>query len=346
VVIAIIGVLVGLLLPAVQSAREAARRMSCSSNMKQVGLALHGFIDAQGRLPAGGDWTHGRNVAGSSWPAPNRDRGSVFVKLLPFMELVSLHAALSFEPSAAAVPAQVVGGRPLRTHPIATLLCPSDSGDGIVPAGWDEPAIVGRAISNYAASEGPTGKTGSGNPDCPCTVNYNPFRPTTPGQTWPFRDGNPWNFAQGNAGAKPNPAGPFCREDADHFTCRLLDVTDGLSRTIAFGEVRMDSSQAVRNGWAASGSHGVHSTLIPLNYDSSIVGVDAPAALAAAQAAGLDGCAASFNWQTEQGFKSRHPGVVTFLMCDGAVVAVSESCDHRTLQRFGCRADGLVPGTL
>jgi prepilin-type processing-associated H-X9-DG protein len=179
-------------------------------------------------------------------------------------------------------------------------------------------------------------------------VNYNAFRPTTTGQTWPFKLGNPWLYNQGSLAHRGNPAGPFTRDDADHFTCRLKDIPDGLSKTIAFGEVRMDSSQAVRNGWAYSGSHGVQTTIVPLNYDSfsDITAADAASALAQATARGLDGCAASYNWQTEQAFRSRHPGVVNFLMCDGSVLSISENCDHYALQRYGCRADGRPEGTL
>ena len=75
VVIAIIGTLVGLLLPAVQSAREAANRSSCGNNLKQLGLALHGFHDAKRKLPSGGRPPDAATV-----------RCGVFVYLLPWLE--------------------------------------------------------------------------------------------------------------------------------------------------------------------------------------------------------------------------------------------------------------------
>src|SRR5215831_9607431 len=82
VVIAIIGVLVALLLPAVQMARESARRMSCQNNMHQQGLALHNHENSTGRFPSGGEGTD----FSQSPPGTMFDLHSTFTRILPYME--------------------------------------------------------------------------------------------------------------------------------------------------------------------------------------------------------------------------------------------------------------------
>ena len=100
VVIAIIGMLIGLLLPAVQSAREAARRMQCSNKLKQLALAVHNYADAnqeggQGLIPYGlgrptKDMPTGNDSTGRSW-STNADRWSGFIVMLPYLEQNALH---------------------------------------------------------------------------------------------------------------------------------------------------------------------------------------------------------------------------------------------------------------
>jgi len=119
VVIAIIGVLVGLLLPAVQQAREAARRSACSNNMKQIGLALHNYADShRERLPTGwvGEYEsgeiHGDEGPGWGWAS----------QILPFMEENAVHDGINF--------GQAIGhssNANARVAVISTFLCPSDS---------------------------------------------------------------------------------------------------------------------------------------------------------------------------------------------------------------------------
>ena len=121
VVIAIIAILIALLLPAVQQAREAARRTSCRNNMKQIGLALHNYLDAHSQFPiamaSDGDGT-GNPTGGGEW--------SIHARILPFLEQASLYnladLTLSYSDPANS------GIAPTR---IAAYLCPSEVNDRV-----------------------------------------------------------------------------------------------------------------------------------------------------------------------------------------------------------------------
>lgn len=128
VVIAIIGILVGLLLPAVQSAREASRRMQCQNNLKQLGLALHNHESAYKRFPAGA--IHQKWDQQPTWTDGHWGWG-VFANLLPFIEQTSLHGDLKLDmPLLGAPPAFPVNPEhvDLVDKTIPMYLCPSDLG--------------------------------------------------------------------------------------------------------------------------------------------------------------------------------------------------------------------------
>lgn len=136
VVIAIIGILVALLLPAVQAAREAARRMHCSNNFKQVGLALHNFHEVRKVFPAGlnmsgpSSCSRPANVAVGS-PLEHGFGWSTFI--LPFLEQGTIYDQLSFAPNVF----HQGQNFPVMANIIDAYLCPSD------PAGNQLVAVTG-----------------------------------------------------------------------------------------------------------------------------------------------------------------------------------------------------------
>jgi prepilin-type N-terminal cleavage/methylation domain-containing protein len=126
VVIAIIGILVALLLPAVQAAREAARRMQCQNNLKQLGLALHNYATPHGQFPIGA--LNSPNT--TPWQRP---RGTYFPHLLPYLEQQAIYDRVDFKAIGGAntywdqTPNSQGVNSPC-AQVVATMLCPSDGG--------------------------------------------------------------------------------------------------------------------------------------------------------------------------------------------------------------------------
>ncbi|HUP79436.1 MAG TPA: DUF1559 domain-containing protein, partial [Pirellula sp.] len=116
VVIAIIGILVGLLLPAVQAARAAARRMQCSNNLKQVGLALHMHIDTKKCLPANG------NYAWNSSAVKTTNAWSGMARILPYLEQENLFRGIDLTVSYNTQPN-------ISSKRVGTFMCPSEVND-------------------------------------------------------------------------------------------------------------------------------------------------------------------------------------------------------------------------
>jgi prepilin-type N-terminal cleavage/methylation domain-containing protein/prepilin-type processing-associated H-X9-DG protein len=286
VVIAIIGILVALLLPAIQAARESSRRSQCSNNLKQIGLALQNYEISKKRLPPGARYSGG-----------GIRRGSIFLFLLPYLEETAISDLIDLD--SPNLDHDVATGENVRSQLISTLICPSDDHEKI---------FSNSALHNYAASRGPTSVFN--NPSCSCTLP----------PEWA-------SLALAPLDDPKNYAGPFTRVGA---TTKLSQVTDGLSKTIFFGEVRPNCSQHVKEGWAyTNNGNGYCTTLIPINFDSC--SEDA-----------AKGCASYCNWNTEVGFRSSHSGGAQFLLGDGSVHFIPETIDHQLYQYLGAKSDGAV----
>src|SRR5687768_7712246 len=136
VVIAIIGVLVALLLPAVQAAREAARRSSCSNNLKQIGLGLQNYHDTYLKFPMAGFLTR----PGTTPTDPGAYHHTWITGILPFMEQKPLYDTINMN--------LIAWGQPVVATPLKILRCPSDGG-------YDKPSDTHNiAFTNYSGSEG------------------------------------------------------------------------------------------------------------------------------------------------------------------------------------------------
>src|SRR5262245_6554475 len=153
VVISIIGVLIALLLPAVQAAREAARRIQCTNNLKQFSLAAQNYLSAVGTLPQGMTFQVDMNTPGASAWGQMWVSHSVFVSLLPYMEQQPLFNRVNFQVSNFNAPNFTVSATA-----VSGLWCPSDfkvMEPGTIPDGGQlDPGVTTMRYSSYAGNAG------------------------------------------------------------------------------------------------------------------------------------------------------------------------------------------------
>ena len=152
VVIAIIGILIGMLLPAVQQVREAARRTTCKNDMRQIGLALHNYDSAHGEFPAGISIPGGASAGESLWACTTW--------LLPFMELTNQFDQLGPNESTSLTASVTAAGINVLQTPVGTFLCPSDNGPDI---NSQRTGLSGNtATTNFVLANGASNITNAG----------------------------------------------------------------------------------------------------------------------------------------------------------------------------------------
>jgi prepilin-type N-terminal cleavage/methylation domain-containing protein len=328
VVIAIIAGIVVLLLPAVQSAREAARRSACGNNLKQIGLAVLAYHDAKQSYP----------IAYERYfkpPASYPYTGSMKTRLLAFVEEQGLADACAANPEA--VHEATVGGVNIGTVAVKVYQCPSDPNGPFsrVRTWWSSAGATPFAVSNYAASAGAGWfrTTSNGWSTCACLQSQTFMMP--PGRPDHLRNSGSWGpFVSTFNGIAPLPR------------TRAKDMTDGLSNTFFAGEVLAGHAYGLQDGWngfVVGGGDGNAITSVPLNFDSG----NASGTFASVQAQDSDGtngigCGSWFNESTTRGFKSAHPQACGFAFLDGSVRYLADSIEQWTYVYLSSPWDGRV----
>lgn len=332
VVIAIIGILVALLLPAIQSAREAARRSQCSNNMKNIGLALINYADTKKRLPAATQFRPGKPFPNVS----NGPGGTWVVEILPFIEEQSLYDRFDHtKPSNHANNATVVGVS------LPWLICPSDSEippNGLFPTAEKQdgastnPNPGGGATLVmglwYPVSAGPTHFDG-----CPFCTGSRPNL-CCQGESLGSRPVTMANDPVGPVGTLPSFAGLFGRWEKG---IKISEITDGMTHVIMAGET---IAAHCKYQCAHCPNFPIAATNTPLNtFLRTPTGL--PAGTCGLSSGSL-GNPEEGGYCEACGYKSRHPSGAHLLMADGSVHFVNEAIDFEIYYALGARSSGVV----
>lgn len=306
VVIAIIGTLVGLLLPAVQSARESSRRVVCNNKVKQIGLALHQHHGAHGALPCAARYMGLYDQANSTTRIDSpKHTWSIFV--MPYLEMNELYDRIDLKQGIeAASNLSLITDRRIPFHE-----CPSNMYATSLKTLTGrryclDPAYaeMGMAGLGYSVCSGPQGNDGT--PPGDCAAGSNSFCANA-------------NTSWSKADASANP-GMFGTRTS--FRCKFSQVPDGLSKTIMLAETRGELNWL--RGVFMVNFQGVRSNI---RINSPLIDTTNTT---------------TASMQTNTGAASMHPGGAVFAMGDGAVVFLDDQIDFRTYNYLSGRADSQM----
>jgi prepilin-type processing-associated H-X9-DG protein len=320
VVIAIIAILIGLLLPAVQKAREAAARASCQNNLKQLAIACHTYNDAYNSLPRNGTeafpaTSHGpnNNGLGTGCCGVGAPHWSWIARVLPYIEQDNAYRQAGIPTSNM----NAANAKPILALDIPTLDCPSEAGASRTRTNSADLGGTLVAVTSYKGVAG----ANWGSDFYPNDSNFStPYRNATAPPSATIPPTSSFNGLERGDGI-------FWRGDIRFGALRLLDIKDGTSHTFMIGE---DVPAYIAwNAWAYS--NGATGTCaIPPN-----TGITIPTAR------GL-GTADFGNWPERYSFRSNHSGGVQFALADGSVRFVSEAIPLQVYRAMATRNGGEI----
>lgn len=312
VVLAIVISLVGLLLPAVQSARESGRRTQCGNNLRQIAMGCQQHLEAHGHFPTGG-W--GREWGGDPDAGfGNRQPGGWHYAVLPFIDLMNLRQDGT---GADAAGKAVAAKRVFETH-VATFACPTRGVDGPVSVGAfpyeniAAPAVAGR--SDYAAN--------GGDATSARMMSQEVVAGATPEATARSVGVLPGS-AHGDADGSDRATGVVVRGSA----MKAAHLPDGLSNVYLVGERFIEQGQS-RTSAAVGNRQG---WLVGFSDESIRFTVDPPE-MDQVESLGIH----------EPRFGGSHSNSFPMAMADGSVQMIPYDIDPETHRRLGNRHDGEI----
>ncbi len=302
VVVAIIGILVSLLLPAVQAAREAGRRMQCSNHLKQIGLALHNYHLTCGAFPAGNVNDVAGFCPGMEEPglSTSTQYGNWLLAILPYMEQAPL-----FDRYDLRFRNEQPANRVVRETPVPTFACPSDWGGNelLVPA--TGPASVVGASYMPGSYRAVSGRSDDGD-------NY-------------LDSEMMFAYEQKSRGAIHMVGVWGFRHE------RVVDIRDGTSNTLMVGESTTRTNPRYRTFWAYPYAYYALSGVT--NQSRTMLG-DFDRCVELGGPGGDTPC--------KRGWGGTHPTGLNFALCDGSVRFVTNTVDLLLLGNLATIAGGEV----